>query len=603
MQEVQTDRIVAALHPLVKAFFERMSPSQLEMMQQGNPDLSVTSLLAEMLLDIITKLSRFLAALLKDGKISEAQVSSVVEATVPQTFAEVLKAEETVTSHSSNHLVELISKEVIEEVKSEAENVVSRGPPPKRLNKMVGHASKMIKSLRSVRKGRRKGRESAASCPVIRTPPPGDGAGADSVPPTARTHEDREASQLDQDVLTVSPDHLQHVMMTAVAEIAEPLSEDMTKSDYESVQAGLDEKTELMVEEIYESMEPVATSPRSPELRMDRRNKVGSKIKTFFAKLFATVAIHRAVAELRAKHRVSSKRGQSAQEVAARIEELLELKEEGEGQEVSEYKRLKNNATGKNVQFAVGLGELFMDSLGPGVTGMRGTFTRGRASVSPPPFHDVHADVQHKVKRVTSMMDWWFKIKSDSHRDKLMHALKLVETKPPPLALAGSEFQDTELKEPSVESPELAELPAELPEELPAELLAQLPEEQSEEPDTHKFCVVVMVHTLVSGVFKKAGLSQQHTRNRQNIVTGWLLEEVWKEVENLDIGVTLSSAKHHMKDMVNELSYKCGGLDALLGALVAQKTFIIQHVVTCFREPRRRKNAVSRFFMTLGGGN
>ncbi|XP_037608596.1 uncharacterized protein LOC119478162 [Sebastes umbrosus] len=139
-----------AVSQLILSFFKGMTEEQWGLLKSCKPDDSTTTMMAELLLEIIAAMTKaFLIGLdtvnrqwMEDGaKIDLGDVIS-------QGFAEALGVDDAVQCPSSKILTQLIAQDVSESVQSalsSPEGIIQRLTPPSRLNDMILHACKMCK--------------------------------------------------------------------------------------------------------------------------------------------------------------------------------------------------------------------------------------------------------------------------------------------------------------------------------------------------------------------------------------------------------------------------------------------------------------------------
>lgn len=162
MESSETEEIlkirVEEVRPVVESFFKRLTLEQQRLVTQDAADDATSTLLAEMILDLISLVSKSILATLQNKCsqiISEERVQSGLGDTLLLSFAEVLQVKDPVHCDSSKNLNNMFDTEVAESIYSAITNSADTlepvfsecVTPPHRLNMMVRHAFNMLKAF------------------------------------------------------------------------------------------------------------------------------------------------------------------------------------------------------------------------------------------------------------------------------------------------------------------------------------------------------------------------------------------------------------------------------------------------------------------------
>ena len=306
MESSQTEEIatirVEDVRPVVESFFKRMTLEQQRLMKEGAPDDATSTLMAEMILDLISLVSKSILATLQNKYsqiISEERVRSSLGDTLPLTFAEVLQVKDPVHCDSSNILNNMFVTEVAQCIYSAISNSADtlepvfseRVTPPHRLNAMVGHAFNMLKAFMSKMKdvlcSRRPRKPRTRQDISIQKAADGqqemedqEEADTDCCQSAARSVESKtpdKVSRASEHFVSATTTAVKDIITSEVCGLTEPLLQEMTDSEYDQLQSDTsreikiiaDDITRLIVQEV-NSLEEQDAANISPEPKETR---------------------------------------------------------------------------------------------------------------------------------------------------------------------------------------------------------------------------------------------------------------------------------------------------------------------------------------------
>ncbi len=592
----------AAVRPLIESFFQKVTADQWRLLKTGAPDDATKIMLAELLLDFITSVSKTLVTALKQNRsintvISEERVLSSLGDILPQTFAQVLDVKNEEPCVSSERLTNLIVKEVAESVNSAlAASVDTLEPvmtpritPPNRLNVMVGHACNMLKAfMGKVKKlctPRRKQRS-----PTTTPPPDGqehmedlevadDHCRSPATSLEAETMEQVSVGSEDSFIIETTK-AVQEIISKEVNDIIEPLLDDMTDCEYELLQSDSSREIKIIADDIAQSIVEELNSLEErngagASLTSEQRSKlslrgVGKKIKDFFAKSFAKTQIHRIMAQLRNKFSTNSKAdsSQSVQSLDAGVDSLLS--EDGEkqgGNEVCSLHKLGNTSSGKVLVFSKVLSDFLYKHLMPEILPEQIVQGGTCKTVTVAPARDtIYGDIQGKVWRFLGLMGWWMNTQAGTHSDRVTLALKDSESVTP--------------------TPEVTEESA-------------LEQDATTLAERNKMSVKILVEKLVLRILSKAKVNATFGETTMKS----LFEKIWAEVEGVDFNITPKTFKNLDKAVFKDLCKNCGSAESVLVSVCLGEPVIEKLIASSFKQylmtPPKKHSAIYSFFSSL----
>ncbi|KAI3362799.1 hypothetical protein L3Q82_001846 [Scortum barcoo] len=464
---------------LIQNFFDRLSAEQWTELRAGSSDDATKILLVELLLDIIISISKeLLRAFRSIQNISEEHVLSSLGDTLPQSFADVLRIDDDIPCESSEHLSELIAKEVAEKFNSalptSSHNTNRSGgiqhiTSPSRLNAMLCHLRAMLKAFMAKMKmcckpkpcRRRKSPETSKE--ELKDKEESSGSKTDSgvlidfesggsagettssssgifstksplKKPTTETPE-KISSGGSSDKETV----IQDIITKEASQIVEPLLDDLSDDEFELLQSKSSQEIEAVAEEIAAIVEKAESSKESDiagsSLKPNEKNKMSTKevclkIKTFLGKYFAKAWIYRLVTQLKKKFHKNAKveSRETIQSLIAEVDALL-LTEDGK-----EPQKFETMSRVKAFKFTEELNEFLfhhvVESMPP-ITPEKSTERSGRPSSVPLSRATACFEIENKAWSFPGLMRWWIITQSGSHSQRLTRTIMDPEAEAP----------------------------------------------------------------------------------------------------------------------------------------------------------------------------
>lgn len=591
--------LVDGLQPLITDFFARMTAEQWKLFQSGTPDDATMVLLAELLLELITSISKHMLSALKRQDVGSENLQTCLGSTVSQIFDEVLDPEDPVQRVGSKRLTKLMEEEVAERIQSAMatsasfeEPLLDRVTPPCRLNTMIKHACRMLKALAAKTKNLHKpqpDRKRRRRTISIETKNSEDHleledvvfADTDQSPVSSVESDTAEEEVSSEDsIVSEKSKAVQEIISKEVQAIIEPLLDEVSDSEYELLQseASLEIKTAaddiaqlLSAEtESLKATESARPSPRSQQTCKASLKVVRRKIKSFFAKRFAKASIHRIVAQVKTKFNQDSKveGRESFQSFMARVDSLLVTEDDEkqkDGNEVCVFRRFKNITPSTVLVFTKELSDLLYnhiaDEIIPEPIGKSETYR----TVSVPESHaNLYADIRNKVTCFLSMMGWWVKTQAGKHSGRVT------------LALADTESLAT----------------------------SQLPEvivgEETAYAEKRKVYVRILVEKLFALTFRKSELSCAFPHLES--IKQRMFEKTWAKVEGATYDITPETFKHLHKDVFKDLCEEWGCAENVLAAMSLGNPIFEKHIASTFKAHLTRPKqhyTISRLFSSM----
>ncbi len=611
---------VDSVRPLIESFFKRMTEEQWTLLKSGSPDNATKILLADLLLDIITSVSKALLTALGSthGDVSEELVLSSLGNTLPQSFAEVLDVHQ-VRCVSSERLSDLIAKEVAESVNSALSATVcfaepelhQHVTPPGRLNAMLTHVCNMLKEFMAKMKilcthRPHRQRKSPAtsqeelSLEDLESADIDDGCQSSDKPvepeiPEKTSSEDSSVKETAKSV--------QDIIMKEVSEIIEPLLDDVSDSEYELLQSESSMEIEVVADEIAQIIEKVKSSEKTdmagPSPKPKEKTKlsmtgVWDKIKSFLAKCFAKAWIHHMVAQLRNKFHKDSKveSRESIQSLMADVDSLL-LTEDGEaqqgGNEVCVFRRFENISSGGDLIFTQELSDLLYRHTTDGMV----------PEMTPAA---MYADIQNRVRSFLGLMSWWLNTQAGSHSRRMTHALMDTESQAPMQVPEVASVEESEPLAITAVSPAKSKVSS-----AKSKVSSAKSKVSSAKPDAkaragrYKMSVEVLMEKLVSRIFNKSKVTFNFG-GPEDIIKH-LVEKIWPTVEDLDFNIPAKTFNKLDKAIFKDLCKKWGCAEMVLVSMNLEEPAIEKCIASSLKDhlltPPKQGNAIWRFLCCL----
>ncbi|KAM7397884.1 hypothetical protein PAMA_005968 [Pampus argenteus] len=605
----ETPEVTADIFSPLVVLGDSLTEDQWELLKLGCPDDATKMLIAESLLEIVQAATNNILVKLKKNRgkqISENGLQVNLGNTLAQTFAEALNMEDPFQCLSSKRLTSLVTEEVEQSVKSILSAQISADPeineyitPPHRLNRMLKHAAKILKIFARKKKVLPQSpRQTVSQNTSQRTTSKGlsdmnveDGVtnihvksispidldtlekDPDDLEEEPEALEDTGSLDEDPEVLVEPPQDsftaaVQEVIEKAVCEITEPLLKDIEESDYERLQSESSEKIRTLAKVIARSIEEDVEhlgeqSSQKPTVPLER---VGKKIRTFFAKHRPKIALHRMITQLIKKFHHNSKvaLGALTQNVNYLFQDNYgdEKEEVVDGNALSIFPRYKTPA-GTNISMVTkDLTERIYCYIKYGTTmpQLIPKSLRKMAAAHPEVDADLHKDVRQKVRCFLALTKWWEKTQAARHSRRLTHALQE--------AWSTSQSPDSVAQNFNVHSQDKTEEEEKKDEE-----------EEEDHAEKEMAKIKLLVEMLVFELYSKAKVKLT-TMQIRNIVKH-LFERIWAEVEGKNIGVTSQMLETFNKAMFNFLVKNwCSAADVLVMMMLGEP--VIDYIASCF---------------------
>ena len=602
---------IDTVRPLVESFIRRLTPEKWRMLSFGSPDEATKIMLADMLLDIKTSMSKALLAYLNSPDTSGRFSLCMYSATngLTQNFADTLGVSDSVQSDSLKLLSDLVSEEVRESVYSalsasdetDEPVTIQHMTPPSRLNAMVEHASKMFTVLAAKMKfspkpgycGRRK--EGKKSSEVSQTLVGTTSVGTTSVGTTSvgttsvgttsggmtpagttsgRTVEPDSAEKVSSEdsFLRATATAALSIIRKELDDFTEPVLDD--SSVYDMLQSLTSQEMVVLAEDIADVIAEKTVSleemvQASPSPKPEQRNKLkvlGGKIKTFLAKSLAKAGICCIAAKLKAQFHQDTRAesDQSLQVLMESIDSLLqtELGESDGENELAQIPFFQRLSTGQFEEATEELSSVLYDHITeeivPEVLPEIQTLGGQTCQDSDVAVQDAitYSDVEVLVLNFLTLMGWWLNTQSD------IQSQRVTQT-----------------------------------------LMYQVPKTASkcEEPlqaVQHKMSVKLLVEMVVWETFLKVHVLPE---NKDYIIQR-LFNIIWAKVEGSDLNIR--SVKKLKTAIFKDLIEMSGSEEALLLSLKLENPQLDNCIASIFKDhlttPPKQPCAICRFFSSVG---
>ncbi|KAF3704884.1 hypothetical protein EXN66_Car020574 [Channa argus] len=552
MDETGETRIEEAKMPDVRTAFEgfvkNLTLEQHRLLILGEPDESTRLRLAKMCIDLILGLSNCLIKAVKDFEgQTEHQIFSKMGSMFIQIFSELMDVKGRCVS--VEELTTLIVREVrdiincaLHSLEDSEEPVKSRITPLKRINAMVKHAIEILKGF-------------VAKINIFCTSLPNrkraklnftENVEEDMKEDVKikdrfqKQHEPPSSPVGSETSITAVSQAVQKVIGQELNQILEPISDELSGSDYSSLQSESsgeisivsDDVAKLIVEESFR-FKQCGSASQSSEIREScimGINRVVSKIKTFFAKTFAKLTIHFMWAHLRTDLKHDSKREseESIRSLLKRANSII-LSETDANDEDDRYAcvflRFNTVFCGKIPKITRGLTDLF--------------YSHFR--------HDAPMDVtayttiKNRVCCYLGLTNWWLNSEVSKVSENVI--LLLMETRP----IVKTMLPKVVLEEtgPSVVSHSVCE-----------EAQAKPQQDSKWQTQKRKTQLRVVLEMVVTQTYTKAKVSRG--MGKSEAIIDHLLQKTWAELKGIDFDIRGSTFELFGKAIFRNVCEKSG---------------------------------------------
>lgn len=550
----QTVLRIDNIRPLIRLFFQRITERQWKLLKSGVPDEATKILLVEMILDIISAVTKNLLAALGKAKTPDNQkhILSSLDQLLPQSLRKALAVPNKVDNASLKGLSHMIETEVKENVTTALSN--QRVIDPAKLEIMLCHASKIFKVF-------------AAKIEVFVSPHPsrereGSFFCKDEKDKTdVKTHlEQSDAAGGSGDGFTEQ--HLQTLLKKIQKELMKifpPLLNDVSESEYKKLQSVASAALHIFAAEI---------STLLGEKGMTRClfKTMSTKLKRMFTVCFLTVWLHRLMGQLNRQHHCNKVHTSRSAEL---LIDCIKSQFPGEyGIEDCFTHWLRDFSRKGAVLFTKELSDLIYFNVMPEITGASNLEAKiSRRFYVLWTYSRLYADIRSKVWIFMVVMNWKLKQLSVKFSHKV--GLAVAESAERPVAGETTGCQNKR-------------------------------QDANLEKEKNKRRVRVFIEKIVCHLQREGKMMSD---NRYEIING-LLDKVWAEVKDADLCVTQDSFKNLDKKIHKHLCKRFGTPEMVLFLINCKDPDVTKSIVVFFekqlirlsKEPLR----LSRLFSPLG---
>ncbi|CAI5696996.1 unnamed protein product [Oreochromis niloticus] len=419
----------ARLYPLIKSFFENLTAVQWHTIRSGDLDIATKSLLGELIVGITEIGVKHFEMMTQNAntEISEDGVLSKMSTIVPQAFAEALETVPQADKESTENFQHLLAKEVVLSIISaqSSDSKTSFGErehilPPKRLNKMIHFAGRMIRAFISKMNYFSTSTDTSSSSSSSDSDEDTKMLDSRSVPKEYldqgyKTPTIGPQDSLDSEFLETVKFHIKNAadsFMQNWKKIMSPhynKEQPQTTEEIEEIARQLTFLVEAKIQCSLERGEVTTPASFAEKCKQSLQNNAG-KLKTFFTKQFAKATILRIAKNTRAKFQRKEKveSSESVEELVNDVDLLLQTVKDRNSNEFELFKQI---SIGKSLEFTQAL----TDMLNKYAVGDMGPETL------PDCFRTAHVNLQVKV--FLALMRWWLCTQAESHSQSVMLAI------------------------------------------------------------------------------------------------------------------------------------------------------------------------------------
>lgn len=449
------------MSPLVQSFISSMTPEKLKMLRTGCPDDSTKILLAEMLLEIISAVSKLVLAGMKGKRTAVQDVKPTSCHLLPVLIAEALDVQKPVWAYceSTESLISMMHEEIAENVNlslsrksSRAALMSTRIMPHSKLNTMVTHACKMLRNIIKlcatplIRCKKQPRTESAATAlddswhkqvtaRADTCQPPLSAINLDSLQVIVSNESQRRMRDSPSTSGETAKSTKLEVLEQEVRVLTESLLDDLTSTEVKWLQSKSCPEMEVLAnfaEEILNSSVSGDSRPKqTPPPTMKK------KVKNFFNKHIAKVMLLRTAAKLRNKFTgdLDASGIKSVKSLASAVESLLQADgEQQNGNQDLVIETLKNVSSDSDLSqaFEQQCTELLYQKL---TEEQRRGSSSGRSSCSVkslsvrPSRTSMCACIQDQVRMYLTITAWWLNTQAGGQSKRVSLILMDSETK------------------------------------------------------------------------------------------------------------------------------------------------------------------------------
>lgn len=546
---------IDCVRPLIRVFFQRITEGQWKLLKSGSPDEPTKILLVEMILNMISSITRNLLAALGKAKTPDDQknILSTLDPLFPLVLGKALGIPNKVENASLKTLSHIIKMEVKDNVTLALSN--QRVIEPAKLEIMVSHASKIFKLFAAKMEAFVSSQTSKMRMATFLS---NDGKGQSDGVKTPL--EDREVHGPAGDG---PPDqHLQSFLKKTQAELVSffpPLLNDMSETEYKELQ--LDASTELQTFQA-----EISTGFGAGGMTPCSLKTVGVKLKHLFTMFFLTVWLYRMMEQLNKQHQ--SNKFSNSRSVKLLVHSIKSrfLGKYSTEDHLAQW--LRDFSSKGAVLFTKELSDLIYFNIMPQATGSSSVEAKiSRRFYVLLTYSRLYSDIRSKVWIFMVIINWKLRQLSGDFTKTLVLAVR----------------EDAEWSK-------------------AGETAACRDKEQDAGPekDKDKRRVRVLIEKIVYHLQREGKMMYS---NKYEIINS-LLDKVWTEVKDADLSITQDSFKNLDRNIHKHLCKKFGTAEMVLFLLSCKDPVITKSILVIFeerllklkREPRR----ISRLCSPLG---
>lgn len=543
---------IDCIRPLIRVFFQRITERQWRLLKSGSPDEATKILLVEMMLNIISSVTKNLLAALGKANTPEKQrqVLSSLDNLFPLVLGKALGIPNKVENASLKTLSHIIKTEVKENVTLALSN--QRVIDPAKLEIMVSHASKIFKLFAAkmealVSSHPRKERTGIFLCNDIK-------GNTDDLKTDPEEREDSGgAGDCIPDLRLQS--FLKKIQMELV-KILPPLLNDMSESEYKKLQSEASVDLQTFGAEI-------STVFRTKGMTQCSLKTVSVKLKHLFTMCFLTVWLYRMMEQLNKQHQSHKFRNSRSVEFLVNCVKSRFSKNYSNEDHLAQWLRDFSNKGA--VLFSKELSDLIYFNIMPEVTGASSVEAKiSRRFYVLLTYSRLYSDIRSKVWIFMVVVNWKLKQLSVDFTKTLVLAMR-----------EGTEW------------PKAGQTTACQDEGQGASL-----DKQKDKRRVRVLIEKIVYHLQCEG-------KMLHS-NRYEI-TNSLLDKVWAEIKDAELSITPESFKNLDRNIHKHLCKKFGTPEMVLFLISCQDPVITKSILVIFeerllkqkKEPRKISNICS----------
>lgn len=540
---------IDCIRPLIRVFFQRITERQWKLLKSGFPDEATKILLVEMMLNMISSVTKNLLAALGKAKTpdNQKQILSSLDHLFPLVLGKALGIPNKVENASLKTLSHIIKTEVKENVTSALSN--QRVIDPAKLEIMVSHASKIFKLFAAkmevfLLSHPNKERTDIFLCNEVKghvdhvkTPPEEtDNGGAGDCLPDRRLQSFLKKIQ------------------TELVKIFPPMLNDMSESEYKKLQSEASVDLQTFGAEI-------STVFRAKGMTQCSLKTVTVKLKHLFTMCFLNVWLYRMMEQLNKQHQ--SHKFRNSRSVEFLVNSVKSRFSGNNGAEDHLAQWLRDFSNKGAVLFSKELSDLIYFNIMPEVTGA--------------------SSVEAKISKRFYVLLTYSRLYSDI-RSKVWIFMVVINWKLKQLSVDFTKTLVLTMKE-GTEGPKAEETTACQDEGQDANV-----DKQKDKRRVKVLLEKIVYHLQLEG-------KMMHS-NRYEIINS-LLDKVWEEIKDAELSVTPDSFKNLDRNIHKHLCKKFGTPEMVLFLISCKDPVITKSILVIFEERLLKLKKEPRSISTL----